>query len=131
MGSIVHNEMMKYGSLFGWGVVIYGMMALAWSGLTIYGYAETIVGGACQLIVLIAVAAVAGRSLRLRDWRDVLPYSFAWALIAALLDAFYSVPFVGWTLYADWHQWVMYGLITIIPLLAIKLRQHPEGPRLS
>lgn len=114
---------MKYGPLFGWGIVIYGIMALTWSGLTIYGYAGTIEGGLCQLAALIAVAAIAGLSLRMHNWRDVLPYSCGWAAIAALLDALYSVPLVGWALYTDWHQWVMYGLIVIIPLVATMSRR--------
>ncbi len=122
---------MRYGQLFGWGIVIYGMVALAWSGLTLYGYAGTILGGACQLAALIIVVTIAGLSLRRRDWRDLLPYSLGWALIAVLLDALYSVPLIGWTLYTDWHQWVMYGLIVVIPLLAPRMRQQTEGPRIS
>ena len=120
---------MKYGALFGWGIVIYAVMSLAWSGLVIYG----LIGGLSSLIfrlcVLILVTTIAGRSLRLHSWPDVLPYSLCWALTMGVLDAVFAVPFSGWVLYADWSLWVGYGLVAVVPLFTPLLlrRQTPQA----
>ncbi|OGG53203.1 hypothetical protein A2851_02740 [Candidatus Kaiserbacteria bacterium RIFCSPHIGHO2_01_FULL_53_29] len=109
---------MRYGALLGWGIVIYAVMALAWSGFGIYGLAGTIASRVLELLVLIIVATIAGRSLRFHSWNDILPYSVSWAILIGLLDAVYNVPFGGWEIYADWNLWVGYTLVVLVPLLA-------------
>ncbi len=108
---------MKYGALLGWGIVIYAVMSLLWSGLVIYGMADSLLSLILRLCVLIVVTTIAGRSLRFHSWKDILPYSIFWAGTMALLDAVYTVPFSGWSIYADWLLWVGYALVAIIPLL--------------
>lgn len=117
---------MKYGALLGWGIVIYAVMSLLWSGLVIYGMADSLLSLAIRLCVLLFIASIAGRSLRVHSWQDVLPYSVFWAATMALLDAVYTVPFSGWTMYADWRLWVGYALVAIIPLLAPYRHQLPR-----
>ena len=117
---------MKYGSLLGWGIVIYAVMSLAWSGLVIYGLAGTLLSRILVLCVLIIVTSIAGRSLRFHLWKDILPYSALWALIVGLLDAVYTVPFSGWAIYGDWNLWVGYGLVAVVPLLTPLFRPLPE-----
>lgn len=109
---------MKWGALLGWGIVIYSVMYLAWSGFILYGFVEGILPRVLGLAVLVVVATIAGRSLRAHGWHDVLPYSIAWAVAIALLDAVFSVPYSGWQLYADWNVWVGYILVCVVPLLA-------------
>ncbi len=113
---------MKYGALFGWGIVMYAVMTLSWSGLTIYGVAGSDWSLIAQLIILIIVTTIAGRSLRLDLWPDILPYSLGWAAIAMLLDIVYVVPFFGWEMFYAWRLWVGYALIVIVPLIAPKTR---------
>ena len=120
---------MKYGALFGWGIVIYAIMSLLWSGLVIYGIAATSASLFIRLCALIVLATIAGRSLRFHSWKDILPYSIFWALMMAGLDAIYTVPFSGWALYTDWYLWVGYGLVAAVPLLAPLLRPLPERPQ--
>lgn len=118
---------MKYSLLFGWGIVIYAVMSLLWSGLVIYGMTDSLLSLAVRLCVLIFIAILAGRSLNFHSWQDVLPYSFFWAFSMALLDAIYTVPFSGWSLYSDWRLWVGYALVALIPTLApIFRRPHPR-----
>ncbi len=109
---------MKYGALLFWGIAIYAIMTLAWSGLSIYGFTGTILSRLLILLTLIVIATIAGRSLRFHSWKDVLPYSFLWAVMMGLLDAVYSVPFGGWVIYADWNLWVGYTLVAVVPMLA-------------
>ena len=117
---------MKYGALLGWGIVLYAVMSLMWSGLVIYGMADSLLSLVVRLCVLIFVASIAGRSLRLHSWEDVLPYSAFWAATMALLDVVYTVPFSGWSIYADWRLWVGYALVAIIPLLAPLMHRLPR-----
>jgi len=109
---------MKYGALLGWGIVIYAIMSLVWSGLVMYNMADSFLSLAVRLCVLIFIALVAGRSLRCHSWQDVLPYSAFWAATMVVLDAVYTVPFSGWALYSDWRLWLGYALVALIPLLA-------------
>ncbi len=109
---------MKWGALVGWGIVIYSVVFLSWYGLFIHGYTSGILPHIVQNLVLIIVAVIAGRSLRFRSWKDILPYSFAWALMMGLLDIVYSVPFGGWQIYYDWNLWVGYAFVLLLPLLA-------------
>ncbi len=120
---------MKYGALLGWGIVIYAIMSLAWSGLVIYGLVGGYFSVIFRLLILIIVTTIAGRSLRLYSWSDILPYSACWALTMGLLDAVYAVPFATWALYADWSVWAGYGLVAVVPLfspLLLRRRQTPQ-----
>ncbi|HVU75438.1 MAG TPA: hypothetical protein VHD38_01195 [Candidatus Paceibacterota bacterium] len=108
---------MKALSRLVWGVVIYSMMYLLWSGFLIYGFTgapSRIIG----LVALVILSIIAGRALRLSTWKDVLPYSIAWAVLIGIFDAVFSVPYTGWYLYTDWSLWVGYGLVVVVPLLA-------------
>jgi hypothetical protein len=116
----------KYGKLLGWGIVIYAIMALAWSGLVIYGFAGTLAARLLELLVLAVVATIAGRSLPFHSWTDILPYSIFWAIEAVFLDAILNVPYAGWGMYADWNVWLGYALVAAIPLLAPRTRRMPE-----
>lgn len=121
---MVHNEWVKYGSLLGWGIVIYAVVSLAWQALVIWGFSDSMFSRVAELLVLIIVATIAGRSLRFHSWKDILPYSVSWAVIAAALDIVYSVPFGGWRIYGDWNLWVGYGLVVIVPLFAAYLSPY-------
>lgn len=118
---------MKYGALFGWGFVIYAVMYLVGSGLLIYGLGATILSVAAKLGVLVAVASIAGRSLRLPNWKDVVPYSVGWAVIALLLDAVFWVPFAGILMYASLGVWAGYILLAAVPIIAVRMpRRTPQ-----
>ena len=115
--------MMRFGArALGWGIAIYAVMYLLWSGLVIYGLAAGVTSLVIRLVTLAAITIIAARSLHMPNWRDLVPYTVSWALIAVVLDALFLVPFSGWALYATWSVWVGYALVAIIPLLAaIKL----------
>ena len=119
--------MLKYRSLFGWGISIYAIMYLLWSGFATYGFIHGTAPHIVALVVLLVVAGIAGSSLHLASWKDILPYSIAWALMMGLLDAVYTVPYSNWTIYADWNLWVGYSLVAIVPLLTPFLRPLPTG----
>ncbi len=113
---------MKYGALFGWGIVIYAIMFLLWSGFVTYGFVDGLAPRIIGLLALIATTLIAGRSLRFQAWSDILPYSFLWAVIMGLFDAVFSVPYSGWQLYLDWNVWFGYALVAIVPLFSPYLR---------
>ncbi len=125
---VVHNSPMRYGALLGWGIVIYAVVVLVYTGFALYGLRGTLIAALFQLLALITVTTIAGRSLKFHSWKDILPYSFLWAVIAAFLDIIYNVPFGGWGIYTDWSLWLIYGLIAVVPLLAPTTRVAPEVP---
>lgn len=102
----------------GWGIVIYAVIYLLWSGLVMYGLATGIASLVVRIACLALVTTIAARSLDFHNWRDLLPYSFAWAVVAALLDAVFLVPFSGVALYSSLGVWVGYSLVVVIPLLS-------------
>ncbi len=110
---------MRWNKLLGWGIVIYAIAYLAASGLALYGGASNPTSAKVTLLaVLIATLTIAGRSLRLQHWQDILPYSLWWAVMFALLDALYRAPFSSTDIYADPNIWIAYGLVITVPLLA-------------
>ncbi len=126
---VAHNACMRYGSLIGWGIVIYAVMFLMWNGLI----QHAVIGGASRIVLLLTLvitATIAGRSLRFSSPKDILPYSISWMIVVALLDAVYSVPTAGWQLYADWNVWVGYILVVAVPLLAPYTRAQHVPPAL-
>lgn len=101
----------------GWGVLIYAVMYLVWSGLVIYGLSLGILSLAIRILTLVVITTIAARSIRMGSWKDILPYSASWAVVALVLDALFLVPFSGWALYASWSVWVGYALVAIVPLV--------------
>jgi len=108
----------NYLSFIGWGIVIYAIMFLIWSGFVTYGFVQGLAPRIFGLLVLIVTALIAGNSLRFNSWRDILPYSLTWGIIVALLDGLLGVPLSGWQLYANWNVWFGYALVVLVPLFA-------------
>lgn len=120
-----------FSKAIGWGIVIYAVMYLVWSGLVIYGLSLGYLSLIVRLLVLFFITMIAARSLRLADWKDVFPYSVVWAVVAAILDGLFLVPFSGWGLYTSLSVWFGYALIVILPLVSIFWRRRSANPRLS
>src|SRR3989338_1984514 len=78
-----HNTVMRFriGALLGWGVVIYAVMFLLWSAFVTYGFVEGMAPRILGLVILVALAITAGRSLKANSWHDIIPYSICWGLI--------------------------------------------------
>lgn len=108
----------------GWGILIYAVMYLVWSGLVIYGLSLGYLSLILRLVVLFAVTMIAARTLRFSTWKDILPHSIGWALTAIVLDALFLVPFSGWELYASWSVWIGYALIVVFPLIPLRKRSE-------
>ena len=120
---------MKLGALFGWGIVIYAVLSLVWSGMSLYGWTNGFLPLIAELLTLLIICICAGSALKFRTWKDILPYSIGWALIAALLDAVFTVPLSGWAFFAQASVWGGYALIALMPLLSTMLlkRYTPHG----
>ena len=101
----------------GWGVVIYAIMYLAWSGMVIYGFSLGMVSLVARLAVLALITTIAARSMHLSTMKDVTGHALAWAAVAIGLDMVFLVPFAGWALYASWSVWAGYALIVVFPLI--------------
>lgn len=115
---------MKFGKLFGWGIVIYAIMYLLVAMLSLYGYYPNTLSRIIALLTLIILATIAGASLKFHLKKDILLYSFVWVLEIAALDALMSVPYAGWGLYLDWNIWVGYALVLVVPLFSSYLHRH-------
>lgn len=113
---------MKFGLLFGWGIAIYAVMFLVWSGFVTYGFVDGMAPKIVSLLILIGVTVIAGQSLRFHSWSDILPYSILWVVMMAILDGIFSVPYSGFALYLDPNIWFGYAIVLIAPLLSPHLR---------
>ena len=121
--------MMRFAArALGWGIAIYALMYLLWSGLVIYGVAAGIFSLIVRLGALAVITTIAGREQRLTNWKDLAPFTISWAVIAVVLDAIFLVPFSGWALYASWSVWVGYALVAIIPLVTSFWRRGASRP---
>ncbi len=100
----------------GWGVVIYAVMYLAWSGMVIYGLSLGIVSLLARLFILALVTIIAARAMHFSDTKDLVGHALVWAAVAIGLDMVYLVPFSGWALYTSWSVWAGYALIVVFPL---------------
>lgn len=114
----------------GWGIIIYAVMYLAWSGLVIYGLSIGVGSLVARLVLLVVLTTIAARALRLTTVHDLVPVAFVWAVIAALLDSVFLVPFTDWALYASWSVWAGYALIIIAPVIMLfatgKMRRREQ-----
>ena len=108
----------------GWGIVVYAIMYLAWSGMVIYGLSLGIISLIARLSVLALVTVIAARAMRLGDPKDVVGNALVWAATAIGLDMVFIVPFSGWALYASWSVWAGYALIVVFPLAYTMLRNR-------
>ena len=113
---------MRYGPLLGWGIVVYSLMFLLWTGFLTYGFVGSYLPRIAGLVALVGLGIIAGRSLRVHSWLDVLPYSLAWGVMMGLLDIIFTVPLTGWQVFADWNVWLGYSIVVIAPLCAPYLR---------
>jgi CTP:molybdopterin cytidylyltransferase MocA len=93
--------------------------------MSVYGWTAGIEPRIVEAIVLFVACIAAGQSLRMRNWKDILPYSIGWAAVAAALDAFLAARFQGWSLYSQWSVWLGYALIATLPLLSVYFRKEP------
>jgi hypothetical protein len=119
---------MNLRALFGWGVVIYAVLYLVWSGLVIHGWSDMVLSRFIVIGSLITLAVIATRSLRLFTERDVLPYAIGWVVIAAGMDAVFVVPSAGWGMYSDWNLWIGYILLFLVPLVVTAVtRRRPAN----
>lgn len=110
---------LKFGSLLGWGIMIYAVMFLMWSAFVTYGFVEGFAPRVVTFVILIATTVIAGRSLRANSSRDILPYSISWGVMMVILDSVMSVPLAGWQIFADWNIWFGYAIVVLAPLLAL------------
>jgi len=110
---------MRFGALFGWGITIYAVFFLMWSAINAYGISQGPASDAIEILTLLAVCVIAGSSLKFRTWKDILPYSIGWAIVAVALDAFFTAPTGNWSLFSQWSTWIAYLLVVLFPLLAV------------
>lgn len=108
----------------GWGVVIYAIMYLAWSGFVIYGFSLGIVSLIARFSILALITIIAARAMHLSDTKDLIGNALVWAAVAVGLDMVFLVPFSGWALFASWSVWAGYALIVVFPLAYTMLRNR-------
>ena len=116
MRLIRHNVRMRYFPLFGWGISIYAIVHMAWTAFLSYQFVDGTAPHVAILLVLAVLASIAGDSLHLSTWKDILPYSITWGLCMAILNTIMSWPFVAWGVFVEPYVWTSYALVIIVPL---------------
>jgi len=109
---------MQYEKVIGWGLSIYAIMFLLWSGFVTYGFIEGLMPRIVGLIVLVGLMYYAGKSLPVSSWQAAIPYALGWVIVVAALDSLISVPATGWIIFLDWNLWISYAIIFAVPLFA-------------
>ena len=117
---------MRYGILFGWGIVIYAVQFLVATILTIHPISTPFHIG-ILVVTLVCTTVIGGRLLGFVRSIDILPYSIMWALAVIGIDAIVTFPFTGWSMYENWQMWANYVLTAIMPLLAPYTTGHKDG----
>ena len=110
--------------LLGWGIVIYAVLHLVWSGLVSYGLSGNLIGHIVMIATLVTLSVIATRTLRIMSERDVAPYAIGWMLIAIALDALITVPLAGWGIFSDWTVWAGYILLLVVPFVVTLLTKR-------
>ncbi len=110
---------------FGYGVVLYACMYLAWALLSAYDIVGTGIARTVLLLVLLVSTLIAARSLRLYSARDILPFSVSWVVTIGVIDALFALPSGNWAVFADPNLWIGYLLVLTAPLVL------PYGPRFA
>ena len=120
---------MRLGALLGWGIVIYAVVSLALSIMGAYGWTQGALSQGIAILVLLIVCVVAGTRLKFHTWKDILPYSIGWALVAAAFDAVFAAASGNWGMFLQWSTWINYVLVALFPLCAVFfVREHaPSG----
>jgi hypothetical protein len=119
---------MRLGVLLGWGIVIYAVVRLALSIMGAYGWTQGVVPQFIAILVMLLICTVAGSALKFRSWKDILPYSIGWALVAVFFDVIFAAASGDWVMFSEWSAWLNYALVALFPLCAIFFaREHPHG----
>lgn len=111
-----HNVHMKYRRFFGWGISIYAIGHTVWTGFVSYQFTSGTAPHIVMLLILFFVSAIAGDSLHLSTWKDILPYSITWGLCMAVLNTIMSWPFIAWGVFVEPYVWMSYCVVVIAPL---------------
>tara|TARA_B100000315_G_C14319694_1_gene470207 strand:+ start:80 stop:418 length:339 start_codon:yes stop_codon:yes gene_type:complete len=111
---------MNYKKLFGLGALIWISAYITASLFVAYKAVDALPAKIIIPIVIGIVAYFAGKNLKLKSIKKILPYSIGWLVIGLILDVIMTVPFTGWAIFAQWNLWVGYALILSIPLLTAK-----------
>lgn len=107
---------MRYAAVLGWGLVVYALLYALWSVFVLYGFVDTLAAHVAAWAVLAGVLVAVTRYSRV-NVRRALIYALGWAAIVIGGDILLSVPLAGWQIFAEWTQWVTYGLIVVVPLM--------------
>jgi hypothetical protein len=120
---------MRFDRIIGWGVVVYAIMFLLWSGFVQYGFLEGVTPHIIAMAVLIGTLTLITRVLRPPSVEVILPYAVGWVLVSVFLDVVFSLPYAGWELFADWSVLIGYALIFIVPIVVVshRTKAHTSG----
>jgi hypothetical protein len=113
-------HMRNYRSLFGWGISIYAIGHTVWTGFVSYQFTDGTAPHIIMLMILAVLAAIAGDSLHLSTWKDMLPYSITWGLCMAVLNTLLSWPFIAWGVFVEPYVWTSYAVVIVVPLFFTK-----------
>lgn len=111
---------MKLRAVFGWGITIYALFFLLQSVFVTYGFVQGLFPALVSAVVLTGIVLVAATTLRMTSWKDVLPYSITWAVIAAILDGVLSFPYTGFAVYGTPVVLLGYLIIAVVPLFVTR-----------
>jgi hypothetical protein len=115
---------MRLGALFGWGIVIFAVSALANDIMVAYGLVQDPYNPLVNILILFMLCIIAASSLKDRKWSDILPYSIGWALVSLAISALFIAPSGNWNELSGMNAWALYACIVIFPLFAVFFRNH-------
>lgn len=118
---------MNYGKLLGFGVLIYGVAFIVASVFVGFEVESPALMNTVTTIAMLLAVFLLAKNLKLSSRREMLKYSLSWMVIVLLLDLFLTARFTGADFFSQWHIWLAYALILLVPLLAVK--KAPQVPQ--
>jgi len=90
------------------------------SVIVAFGITSDIVKDVVTTLAVLLVAFLLAKNLKIGNIKEMLKYSFCWAVIVFILNVIVIANFTDWALLYTWNMILAYLLIVAVPLLAVK-----------
>jgi len=102
------------------GIIIWVVAFMVASLFVAFSMANTAVAQIVTGLVAIITAYMLAKKIGVTNKMEMLKHSFVWVVVILILDYFVTTKFTGMEFFSDWKTWLLYALILIVPLFAVK-----------
>jgi len=106
------------------GIIIWVVAFMVASLFVAFSMANTTIAQIVTGLAAIITAYMLAKKIGVTNKMEMLKHSFVWVVVILILDYFVTTKFTGMEFFSDWKTWLVYALILLVPLLAVK-----SGPK--